>query len=218
MAARWLPNLKEFFNSYCRVLIDGGSLVNIEDDRADFFARRIDEHEQTVRTLAARLLEAAPGEHNLHDNRALLLDISGIIRARLQNRSIERDNRGTENDDESYSAPVERSDSQGRPRFAVNTSNAHDLRQLGFTWTDIAQMLGVSSRTLRRRRYESGSITDGGYSDISNDELDQIVRGVLHTTPQAGHSQSKGDGCESGRGNMRCYCFKISKSRDFDPA
>ena len=93
MAARWLPNLEEFFNSYCCVLIDSGNLVNIEDDRADFFARRIDEHEQTVRTLAATL-EADPGEHNLHDNNiAQLLDISAIIRARLLNRTIERENR-----------------------------------------------------------------------------------------------------------------------------
>ena len=60
MASRWLPNIEEFFNSYCRVLIDGGNLMNVEDDKADFFARRIDEHEQTVRTLAARLLEAVP--------------------------------------------------------------------------------------------------------------------------------------------------------------
>ena len=39
MASRWLPNIEEFFNSYCRVLIDGGNLMNVEEDRADFFAR-----------------------------------------------------------------------------------------------------------------------------------------------------------------------------------
>ena len=93
MASRWLPNIEGFFNSYCRVLIDGGNLMNVEDDRADFFARQIDEHEQTVRTLAARLLEAVPGENNLHENIAQLLEVSSIIRARLQDRSIERENR-----------------------------------------------------------------------------------------------------------------------------
>ena len=67
--------------------------MNVEDDRADFFARQIDEHEQTVRTLAARLLEAVPGENNLHENIAQLLEVSSIIRARLQDRSIERENR-----------------------------------------------------------------------------------------------------------------------------
>ena len=182
MASRWLPNIEGFFNSYCRVLIDGGNLMNVEDDRADFFARRIDEHEQTVRTLAARLLEAVPGENNLHENIVQLLEVSSIIRARLQDRSIERENRETEIHSESYRAPIERTGSQGRPRFSVSTSNAHDLRQLGFAWTDIAQMLGVSSRTLWRRRYESDSSV-GSYSDIPNNELDQIIREVLQTTP-----------------------------------
>ena len=157
-------------------MIDGGNLTNIEDDRADFFARRIDEHEQTVCTLAARLLEAVPGEYNLHDNIAQLLDVSGIIKARLQDRSIERENRETEID----------------ARFARNTSDAHDLRQQGFTWTDTAQLLGVFSRTLRRCHHESSSISFGGYSDISNNELDQIVRGVLQTTPQSGRNLVRG--------------------------
>jgi hypothetical protein len=62
MAARWLPNVEEFFYSYCRVLMDGLNLEDIEDDRADFFARRIEDYEQTVRVLAARLLEAFPVE------------------------------------------------------------------------------------------------------------------------------------------------------------
>ena len=165
--------------------------MNVEDDRADFFARRIDEHEQTVRTLAARLLEAVPGENNLHENIAQLLEVSSIIRARLQDRSIERENRETEIHSESYRALIERTGSQGRPRFAVSTSNAHDLRQLGFAWTDIAQMLSVSSITLRRRRYESDSSV-GSYSDIPNNELDQIMREVLQTTPQAWRNLVRG--------------------------
>ena len=58
MASRWLPNIEEFFSSFFRVLIDGGNLMNVEDDRADFFARRVDEHEQTVRTLTAIVLKS----------------------------------------------------------------------------------------------------------------------------------------------------------------
>ena len=33
MAARWLPNLEELFDSYYRVLIDGINHVDVEDDR-----------------------------------------------------------------------------------------------------------------------------------------------------------------------------------------
>ena len=41
MADRWIPNIEEFFNSFCRVLVDGINLTEIEDDRAHYFARRI---------------------------------------------------------------------------------------------------------------------------------------------------------------------------------
>ena len=68
----------------------------------------------------------------MHENIAQLVDVSSIIRARLQDRSIEREHRETEIHNQSYRVPIERTGRQGRPRFAVSTSNAHDLRQLGF--------------------------------------------------------------------------------------
>ena len=53
MAARWLPNLEEFFDSFCRVLTDGINNLNSEDDRSDYFSRRIEDYERTLRILAA---------------------------------------------------------------------------------------------------------------------------------------------------------------------
>ena len=44
---------EEFFNSFCRVLVDGINLTEIEDDRADYFARRITDYEYTVRNLTS---------------------------------------------------------------------------------------------------------------------------------------------------------------------
>ena len=55
MATRWLPDIEEFFESYCRVLTDGGNLENVEDDRADFFAQRIEDYEQTVRSTITKI-------------------------------------------------------------------------------------------------------------------------------------------------------------------
>ena len=34
MAAKWLPNLEEFFDSFCRMLTDGINNLNSEDDRS----------------------------------------------------------------------------------------------------------------------------------------------------------------------------------------
>ena len=192
MATRWLPDIEEFFESYCRVLTDGGNLENVEDDRADFFARRIEDYEQTVRVLAARLQETIPNELSLHNNISQLLDMSAGLRARLQDRVIERENRELGALVEINPAPVEPSARQGRPRFALNHTDASNLRRLSFAWTDISRMLGVSSRTLRRRRHESGTFDEFGYSDITDNELDTIVRGVLQTTPQAGRNLVRG--------------------------
>ena len=43
MAARWSPNLEEFFDSFCRALTDGINNLNSEDDRSDYFSRRIED-------------------------------------------------------------------------------------------------------------------------------------------------------------------------------
>ena len=65
MAARWLPNLEEFFDSFCRALTDGINNLNSEDDRSDYFSRRIEDYERTLRVSAARLVEAVPQPLNV---------------------------------------------------------------------------------------------------------------------------------------------------------
>ena len=57
----------------------------------------------------------------------------------------------------------------------------------GFRWNDIAETLGVSDRTLRRRRHEFGMRVDGReFSLLSDAELDDIVRNIRAVTPKAG--------------------------------
>ena len=87
MAARWLPNLEEFFDSFWRVLTDDINNLNSEDDRSDYFSRRIEDYERTLRILAARLVEAVP--HNMSQ----LLDITATTRIQLEDRAIHRENR-----------------------------------------------------------------------------------------------------------------------------
>ena len=115
MAARWLPNLEEFFDSYYRVLMDGINHVDLEDDRLDYFSRRIEDYEQMLRILAAQLLEAVPQRAALHNNITRLLDITANTRTRLEDRAIDRENREFSTADETFQAPVEDSGSRGRP-------------------------------------------------------------------------------------------------------
>ena len=42
---------------------------------------------------------------------------------------------------------------KGRPKFLIPLRQLVDLRSLNFTWKAIAEMLGVSQKTVLRRRH-----------------------------------------------------------------
>jgi len=52
------------------------------------------------------------------------------------------------------------------------------LRSLWFTWTKIAQIVGISRRTLYRRLSEWNLPLDTYYSTISDSDLDSLVAQV----------------------------------------
>ena len=45
---------------------------------------------------------------------------------------------------------------RGRPRFHITKAQIESLREIGFSWTKVAQLIGVSRVTLYRRRQELG--------------------------------------------------------------
>ena len=55
-----------------------------------------------------------------------------------------------------YQCPVSHSGEWGQPRFEIYKSQLDFLRSEHFRWASIARLLGVSERTLRRRRSELG--------------------------------------------------------------
>ena len=73
----------------------------------------------------------------------------------------------------------------GRPCISVDMYEVEFLRSLGFTWTTIAEMLGVSRSTLYRRLEES-NLSLQGYSNISNSQLDSLVNEIKHNHPNDG--------------------------------
>ncbi len=101
MAARWVPNIEEFVEFFNA----GGNIVDVEDDRVDFFCRRIEDYEQTSCVVAARSVEAVPNQPLLHNNISWLLNISANVRARLQDCAFEHENRELKALGEIYQAP-----------------------------------------------------------------------------------------------------------------
>ena len=75
--------------------------------------------------------------------------------------------------------------------FPVWTTLHNDA---GFRWADVAGILGVSERTLRRRRHQFGLTVGRGddFTDISNNDLDNHVSEILRTTPSSGQRLVEG--------------------------
>ncbi|XP_068697732.1 uncharacterized protein [Montipora foliosa] len=67
----------------------------------------------------------------------------------------------------------------GRPPFVIEKELLEDLRSASYTWTDIAKMLRISRWTLYRRVREYKLEHLKRYSDISDDELDELIRGYI---------------------------------------
>ena len=88
----------------------------------------------------------------------------------------------------------------GRPKKIINREHLEYLRQLRFTWDEIASILGTSAKTIQRRAKEWGI---GTYLSISDQSLDAVVRDIILQFPSSGevmirgHLQSRKVGAQS---------------------
>ena len=65
---------------------------------------------------------------------------------------------------------------RGRPRYLISQDQLEYLRSLGFTWTDVSVLLGVSRMTLYRYRREYEMLHDDDTRLISDSDLREILR------------------------------------------
>eukprot|EP00794_Sanderia_malayensis_P008328 gene8328-9222_t len=99
---------------------------------------------------------------------------------------------------------LQRENSTGeRPRFKIDAADIVSLKEFGFSWVSIAQILGISESTLRRRRGEFGISFD--YSDVSDEEFDTIIKNILKRTPNVGETLVMG--------SLRAQGFRIQCAR-----
>ena len=87
--------------------------------------------------------------------------------------------------------PVHEEVAIGRPRKVISREDMEREFEVFQNWKIVARQLGVSSKTLRRRRLEFGmniSETSGPrltYTNISNEDLCSEVRNILFILPEA---------------------------------
>lgn len=75
---------------------------------------------------------------------------------------------------------------RGRPAVEVCVEEVEYLRSLRFSWTKIADILGISRRTLYRRLEEWDLPIDIKYSTITDNDLDRLVADVKRGNPKYG--------------------------------
>ena len=81
---------------------------------------------------------------------------------------------------------------RGRPRFSVSKEQLLFLLEHGFTQSDIAKMMGRSSRTIRRRITDYGLEPCLSFSNIEDQLLDLIVEDVQRQYPNWGEKSVQG--------------------------
>ena len=78
----------------------------------------------------------------------------------------------------------------GRPACHITKAQTEQLRDTGMNWRAISTFLGISEKTLQRRRTEFG--IHESFSNISDTDLDRQVTEILQLTPYSGESYVRG--------------------------
>ena len=86
--------------------------------------------------------------------------------------------------------PPQATSSGGRRRYIITAEQIEVLRNTGMNWTAIASCLGVSPKSLYRRRIEYGMADT--YSDVTGQELEWNIRDILKLTPFSGETCIRG--------------------------
>ena len=74
----------------------------------------------------------------------------------------------------------------------ISISALRLFRREGFSYVDIAKMMGVSTKTIQRQRNELNIPDDLAYSNISNEELDNLLKSIRLQQPSSGQQMLMG--------------------------
>lgn len=80
----------------------------------------------------------------------------------------------------------------GRPRYIIKYDQLKMLLEHRFTVPHIANMLGVSVSTVRRRMAEFDLSVAATYATLTDDELDSLVSNIQNHFPNCGNRQMEG--------------------------
>ena len=73
-----------------------------------------------------------------------------------------------------------------KPSKILNSEQIIHLRNVGFTWSDVSALCGVSRMTLWRKRRDCEISECPRYSNISDSDLEFVIRNIKMTHPDVG--------------------------------
>ena len=81
----------------------------------------------------------------------------------------------------------------GALKIEISKELVISLRENNFSWSKIADILNISTKTLKRRRNEMGIPENlNEFSSISDNELDNLILGIKAEQPYTGESLIQG--------------------------
>lgn len=81
---------------------------------------------------------------------------------------------------------------KGRPKYEIPHEQLELFLEYRFSLKKMAEMLGVSAKTVGRRLKELGLSISGSYSCIIDSELDSTVSSILNDFPNCGYKRMTG--------------------------
>ena len=153
----------------------------------EFIQRRIENSLQVLGILLNRSQERGC-DNQLQNNISTLFSELQGLQENYERLCIQNDH------SHHFSCPVEVGRNRGRGRYVLPENSISGLWRIHHSWVQVAADLGVSYRTLLRRRHEFGlPVSDSRgprstYSNISQTDLCNVVREVLQILPNAGET------------------------------
>ena len=74
----------------------------------------------------------------------------------------------------------------GRPNILVDEEQIAGLRSLNMSWRKIAELIGISERTLRTKRQSFREQNSVGYSQVNDEQLDSFLYDIVKNHANAG--------------------------------
>jgi hypothetical protein len=145
-----------------------------------------------------------PADDSLYEQLYHLLCVFHGIKMYLEEEADKLHEDGENADRRTSSVVGTTRNNGGRPRYEIDEEQVMFLRSKFFSWRKIAQILGISDRTLRRKRQEFTARTEN-FSDISEADLCEVIESVRFLTPNIGQSRLLGA--------LRCRGFRIQRWR-----